>query len=172
MRLGGYKRAFPAIRGAMLGRRQVVRHRFLVPAFAGSNPAAPANLIGCAIESAGSLSFAAVRPRGFESCRPSQSANDPAPRPHEMAQGISEDRSSQSGPKPQYACDRVAGFRDPAAFDDPSKSSINSRLHDSKVSAPLHCFRFVACCRRCERSAPSEYHFHRRQLASVLPARI
>src|SRR5687767_1355393 len=26
----------------MLGRRQVVRHRFLVPAFAGSNPAAPA----------------------------------------------------------------------------------------------------------------------------------
>jgi len=49
------------------------------------------------------LSFAAVRPRGFESCRPSQSANDPAPRPHEMAQGISEDRSSQSGSKPQYA---------------------------------------------------------------------
>jgi len=31
----------------------------------------------------------------------------------EMAQGISEDRSSQSGPKPQYACDWVAGFRDP-----------------------------------------------------------
>ena len=28
---------------ALLGRRQVVRHRFLVPAFAGSNPAAPAN---------------------------------------------------------------------------------------------------------------------------------
>lgn len=27
----------------MLGRRQVVRHRFLVPAFAGSNPAAPAS---------------------------------------------------------------------------------------------------------------------------------
>ena len=29
----------------MLGRRQVVRHRFLVPAFAGSNPAAPASRI-------------------------------------------------------------------------------------------------------------------------------
>src|SRR4051812_19497465 len=28
--------------GRLLGRRQVVRHRFLVPAFAGSNPAAPA----------------------------------------------------------------------------------------------------------------------------------
>src|SRR3546814_5350751 len=28
---------------ALLGRSQVVRHRFLVPAFAGSNPAAPAN---------------------------------------------------------------------------------------------------------------------------------
>ena len=28
----------------LLGRRQVVRHRFLVPAFAGSNPAAPASL--------------------------------------------------------------------------------------------------------------------------------
>ena len=41
---GGYKRAFPASTGRLLGRRQVVRHRFLVPAFAGSNPAAPANL--------------------------------------------------------------------------------------------------------------------------------
>ena len=29
---------------SLLGRRQVVRHRFLVPAFAGSNPAAPARL--------------------------------------------------------------------------------------------------------------------------------
>src|SRR3954452_3143317 len=29
----------------LLGRRQVVRHRFLVPAFAGSNPAAPAKSI-------------------------------------------------------------------------------------------------------------------------------
>ncbi len=28
----------------MLGRRQVVRHRFLVPAFGGSNPPAPAKL--------------------------------------------------------------------------------------------------------------------------------
>ena len=32
----------PQNRGRLLGRRQVVRHRFLVPAFAGSNPAAPA----------------------------------------------------------------------------------------------------------------------------------
>ena len=33
----------PPQRGTrLLGRRQVVRHRFLVPAFAGSNPAAPA----------------------------------------------------------------------------------------------------------------------------------
>ena len=37
----------PALRPRqhLLGRRQVVRHRFLVPAFAGSNPAAPANSI-------------------------------------------------------------------------------------------------------------------------------
>ena len=34
----------PAPADRLLGRRQVVRHRFLVPAFAGSNPAAPASL--------------------------------------------------------------------------------------------------------------------------------
>ena len=34
----------PHIAERLLGRRQVVRHRFLVPAFAGSNPAAPARL--------------------------------------------------------------------------------------------------------------------------------
>ena len=38
----GYK----ARASALLGRRQVVRHRFLVPAFAGSNPAAPASSSG------------------------------------------------------------------------------------------------------------------------------
>ncbi len=32
------------MRAGLLGRRQVVRHRFLVPAFAGSNPAAPASV--------------------------------------------------------------------------------------------------------------------------------
>ena len=42
-RVGGYKRAFSRMTGRLLGRRQVVRHRFLVPAFAGSNPAAPAS---------------------------------------------------------------------------------------------------------------------------------
>src|SRR5436305_13409342 len=31
------------MRMRLVGRRQVVRHRFLVPAFAASNPAAPAN---------------------------------------------------------------------------------------------------------------------------------
>lgn len=31
-------------RHRLLGRRQVVRHRVLVPAFAGSNPAGPAKL--------------------------------------------------------------------------------------------------------------------------------
>src|SRR3954464_14767450 len=36
--VGGYK----AGALALLGRRQVVRHRLLMPAFAGSNPAAPA----------------------------------------------------------------------------------------------------------------------------------
>src|SRR3954470_10945413 len=32
--------------GRLLGRRQVVRHRFLVPAFAGSNPPPPASSLG------------------------------------------------------------------------------------------------------------------------------
>ena len=39
----GYKRALPRMGARLLGRGQVVRHRFLVPAFAGSNPAAPAS---------------------------------------------------------------------------------------------------------------------------------
>ena len=43
---GRYKPPLPRDFAAhrLLGRRQVVRHRFLVPAFAGSNPAAPASL--------------------------------------------------------------------------------------------------------------------------------
>lgn len=39
-RLAGRRKARAA---SMLGRRQVVRHRFLVPTFPGSNPGAPAN---------------------------------------------------------------------------------------------------------------------------------
>ena len=72
MRLGGYKRAFPAICGAMLGRRQVVRHRFLVPAFAGSNPAAPA--ISSAVQS-NLLGLCLLRPSGRGGSKPAAPAN-------------------------------------------------------------------------------------------------
>ena len=44
-RLAGRRKARAA---SMLGRRQVVRHRFLVPTFPGSNPGAPANFPGSA----------------------------------------------------------------------------------------------------------------------------
>ena len=46
----------------LLGRRQEVRHRFLVPAFAGSNPAAPANRsIALRINLAGRADLIAMR---------------------------------------------------------------------------------------------------------------
>src|SRR6266511_869028 len=41
----------------MLGRRQVVRHRFLVPAFAGSNPAAPASFHAASVGPGSSAVF-------------------------------------------------------------------------------------------------------------------
>jgi hypothetical protein len=38
-----------ALKQHAMGRRQVVRHRLLMPAFAGSNPAAPAKFFECPI---------------------------------------------------------------------------------------------------------------------------
>lgn len=45
----------------LLGRRQVVRHRFLVPTFPGSNPGAPAKSHAFGINDLPTLSMAAVR---------------------------------------------------------------------------------------------------------------
>src|SRR3546814_12189509 len=56
-------RLFDPARPDVLGRSQAVRHRFLVPACAGSNPAAPASITnpGLGMEAAGGfMAFAAI----------------------------------------------------------------------------------------------------------------
>jgi hypothetical protein len=114
----------------MLGRRQVVRHRFLVPAFAGSNPAAPARATPSATHS-GSLSsparsldalqaFAHLPVARQQRCRSrsgTSSAGAVSERGGDPACAAHQSRPSQSG----YSGGTQMGRREPARPHSPAR---------------------------------------------------